>query len=383
MVFDETVDLVDTLRRIAQFFRDESCGQCVPCRVGSVRQEELLARLAAGSERAFARRGARPAARHRPGHARCLDLRPGPDGVVGDRVGAAAAGAGGAVSEDTRGLSMSRDPRPIRTRHMAGRRQRRSRSPRSSSARPLGRPDRRRLRPSRRRRRRADDRRRGRGGPGGHDDPRRVPPAGHRHADPVLRREPDAGQRLSRVRRRGHGLARARARLLAQGRGRDGRADRFGAGPPVAQGRAGVPGLVGRRVAGRAGRARRRRSTATWSATARTRPATDRRPPAPPPGSATTATPGHHHAAAGDATAADRRPADEDRQRPVRPRLLEVHPLLQVRRGVRRGRPEHVRDRGRRTRVRRPDLDRAGRPAARSRPASTAATASASARRAR
>ncbi len=50
MVFDETVDLVDTLRRIAQFFRDESCGQCVPCRVGSVRQEELLARLAAGSQ---------------------------------------------------------------------------------------------------------------------------------------------------------------------------------------------------------------------------------------------------------------------------------------------------------------------------------------------
>jgi NADH-quinone oxidoreductase subunit F len=49
MVFDETVDLVDTLRRIAQFFRDESCGQCVPCRVGSVRQEELLTRLAAGS----------------------------------------------------------------------------------------------------------------------------------------------------------------------------------------------------------------------------------------------------------------------------------------------------------------------------------------------
>jgi NADH-quinone oxidoreductase subunit F len=50
MVFDETADLVDTLRRIAQFFRDESCGQCVPCRVGSVRQEELLARLAAGSQ---------------------------------------------------------------------------------------------------------------------------------------------------------------------------------------------------------------------------------------------------------------------------------------------------------------------------------------------
>ena len=49
MVFDQTVDLAGTLRRIAAFFRDESCGQCVPCRVGTVRQEELLARLAAGA----------------------------------------------------------------------------------------------------------------------------------------------------------------------------------------------------------------------------------------------------------------------------------------------------------------------------------------------
>jgi len=48
MVFDETADLVSALTRIARFFRDESCGQCVPCRVGTVRQEELLARLAAG-----------------------------------------------------------------------------------------------------------------------------------------------------------------------------------------------------------------------------------------------------------------------------------------------------------------------------------------------
>src|SRR3954451_296444 len=48
MVFDETADLVAALTRIARFFRDESCGQCVPCRVGTVRQEELLARLASG-----------------------------------------------------------------------------------------------------------------------------------------------------------------------------------------------------------------------------------------------------------------------------------------------------------------------------------------------
>ena len=51
MAFDESADLVGTLRRIAQFFRDESCGQCVPCRVGTVRQEELLARLAAAQPR--------------------------------------------------------------------------------------------------------------------------------------------------------------------------------------------------------------------------------------------------------------------------------------------------------------------------------------------
>jgi NADH-quinone oxidoreductase subunit F len=48
MVFDGNTDLLDILRRIAEFFRDESCGQCVPCRVGTVRQEELLARLAKG-----------------------------------------------------------------------------------------------------------------------------------------------------------------------------------------------------------------------------------------------------------------------------------------------------------------------------------------------
>jgi len=46
MLFDDTVDLRRILSRIAAFFRDESCGQCVPCRVGTVRQEELLQRLA-------------------------------------------------------------------------------------------------------------------------------------------------------------------------------------------------------------------------------------------------------------------------------------------------------------------------------------------------
>jgi NADH-quinone oxidoreductase subunit F len=49
MVLDDTVELAPFLLRIAAFFRDESCGQCVPCRVGTVRQEEALHRLAAGA----------------------------------------------------------------------------------------------------------------------------------------------------------------------------------------------------------------------------------------------------------------------------------------------------------------------------------------------
>jgi len=46
LAFDDTVDLPGILLRIARFFRDESCGQCVPCRVGTVRQEEALLRIA-------------------------------------------------------------------------------------------------------------------------------------------------------------------------------------------------------------------------------------------------------------------------------------------------------------------------------------------------
>ena len=48
MVFNQEVDLVDIVLRIAAFFRDESCGQCVPCRVGTVRQEEALHRMVQG-----------------------------------------------------------------------------------------------------------------------------------------------------------------------------------------------------------------------------------------------------------------------------------------------------------------------------------------------
>ncbi|HEX6020816.1 MAG TPA: NAD(P)H-dependent oxidoreductase subunit E [Solirubrobacter sp.] len=51
LAIDDGVDLRRLLIVIAAFFRDESCGQCVPCRVGTVRQEEALARLLSGRTR--------------------------------------------------------------------------------------------------------------------------------------------------------------------------------------------------------------------------------------------------------------------------------------------------------------------------------------------
>jgi len=48
VVFDDTADLGEAVLRIARFFREESCGQCVPCRVGTVRQEEALRRMFTG-----------------------------------------------------------------------------------------------------------------------------------------------------------------------------------------------------------------------------------------------------------------------------------------------------------------------------------------------
>ena len=75
MLFDEGTDLVDLCLRIARFFRDESCGQCVPCRVGTVRQEEALHRLVDGGPLGSRADELALLSDVGPGHARCLDLR--------------------------------------------------------------------------------------------------------------------------------------------------------------------------------------------------------------------------------------------------------------------------------------------------------------------
>ena len=45
MPLDDSTDLRVILLRIAEFFHEETCGQCVPCRVGVTRQKEALERL--------------------------------------------------------------------------------------------------------------------------------------------------------------------------------------------------------------------------------------------------------------------------------------------------------------------------------------------------
>jgi NADH-quinone oxidoreductase subunit F len=48
MVFDETRDMRDVLKRLGHFFAHESCGKCYPCQMGTQRQMEILDRIAAG-----------------------------------------------------------------------------------------------------------------------------------------------------------------------------------------------------------------------------------------------------------------------------------------------------------------------------------------------
>jgi NADH-quinone oxidoreductase subunit F len=48
MIFDETRDIRDILKRVAHFFAEESCGKCFPCQIGTQRQYEILARASTG-----------------------------------------------------------------------------------------------------------------------------------------------------------------------------------------------------------------------------------------------------------------------------------------------------------------------------------------------
>ena len=51
IVMDETTCMVEAARRLTRFFAHESCGRCVPCRIGSQRLYEVLDRIEAGRGR--------------------------------------------------------------------------------------------------------------------------------------------------------------------------------------------------------------------------------------------------------------------------------------------------------------------------------------------
>ena len=48
IVFNEDRDLFGLATNLVRFFRNESCGKCVPCRVGSEKAVELLERVQSG-----------------------------------------------------------------------------------------------------------------------------------------------------------------------------------------------------------------------------------------------------------------------------------------------------------------------------------------------
>jgi len=48
-IFDKSVDMVGAIRRLAHFYRHESCGQCTPCREGTGWLEEILERMEVGN----------------------------------------------------------------------------------------------------------------------------------------------------------------------------------------------------------------------------------------------------------------------------------------------------------------------------------------------
>ena len=48
MIIEEGTCMVEVARRLMNFFAHESCGKCTPCRVGTLRLEEMLARIVEG-----------------------------------------------------------------------------------------------------------------------------------------------------------------------------------------------------------------------------------------------------------------------------------------------------------------------------------------------
>ena len=51
MVMDDSVDIMEALGNIVGFYAHESCGQCTPCREGSLWAKKITARMCSGDAR--------------------------------------------------------------------------------------------------------------------------------------------------------------------------------------------------------------------------------------------------------------------------------------------------------------------------------------------
>jgi NADH-quinone oxidoreductase subunit F len=51
MVMDDSVDILEALANLMQFYAHESCGQCTPCREGSQWARKITARMCSGNAR--------------------------------------------------------------------------------------------------------------------------------------------------------------------------------------------------------------------------------------------------------------------------------------------------------------------------------------------
>ena len=49
MVFNESRDILDVLENFLEFFVEESCGQCTPCRIGNVKLLEAVKKIRNGN----------------------------------------------------------------------------------------------------------------------------------------------------------------------------------------------------------------------------------------------------------------------------------------------------------------------------------------------
>ena len=84
VVYGDRADMVENALNCVEFYRNESCGKCVPCRMGSEKLVEMLVSLRAG---AVAARGAGRDRRTGRRDVRHVDLRPGPGRLQPDRLG--------------------------------------------------------------------------------------------------------------------------------------------------------------------------------------------------------------------------------------------------------------------------------------------------------